>query len=376
MYPTPNPQTDYAVYIHVPFCRKRCPYCDFYLRTDANRRLNPFIEELPTEWRQRLKHPIFADGKPYSLFFGGGTPSILTTEIVGQWITEWRNLGLPESAEITLEANPEDFAKFSAFCQAGINRLSIGCQSLDDGELKELGRTHTSNDIHVAYETARSSGFASISLDFIYALPFGSEKGWKDTLTEAITMSPDHISCYALTVEEGTSYGQRWKRGEFTLPTEDAIERQLQLTFELLEPAGYDRYELSNFAHPGHESKHNLAYWTGRPYLACGPSAHGYDGVGRYANISDVDKWRDLILADKLPDVGWETLTPEQHRIETIAMQLRLKTGLQFDNPLLQIEQSKVDQVVHAGWGVLSGSRLQLTSSGLAREAAITRFLL
>ncbi len=375
MYALNHDQPHYAVYLHIPFCRKRCPYCDFYLRTDGAKQLDAFCTKLPQEWRLRRQHPAFRDRAPFTLYFGGGTPSLLDPAIVAEWIAEWRCYGLTDTAEITLEANPEDRDKFTAFRAAGINRLSLGVQSFQVDELKQLGRAHTPRDAALAVDAARDAGFASVSCDLIYALPFGSEANWIDTLRQAVALEFDHISCYSLIVEPGSAYWQRFLREEFALPEETLTERQLQLSFELLGNANYSRYELSNFAKPGHASQHNLAYWTGIPYLACGPSAHGYDGVARYANRSDLQQW-SAALPDAVCDSGWEPISDEQHRIETIAMSLRLSTGLDLSGCEFSVDPERVEKIVAQGWGVVNDRRLILTTAGLVRENAITQFLL
>ena len=375
MFSIQSPGAGFGVYVHVPFCTRKCPYCDFYVRTDIHRQLTSYEELLPQEWElQRVQWGF--SGIPLTLYFGGGTPSLLSPATIRRWVDYWKRLGLPDEAEITLEANPDDADRFADFASAGINRISIGCQSFVDTDLVQLGRTHRAIDNKKAVEAARGAGFQSVSIDLIFALPFSSLPNWHHTLADAIALAPDHISAYSLIVDPGSAFWSRKQRGQFSEADEYRVDREMNMTFELLDTAGYDRYEVSNFAKPGHESRHNRSYWTGVPYLGSGPAAHGYTGNVRYANPSDLFQWKSMLEQGVLPHSFQETVSSEQHRTETITLGLRLKRGLFLSDPMVPVSPNLVKQVVDAGWGVVEGERLVLTTEGLIREQAISRLLI
>jgi oxygen-independent coproporphyrinogen-3 oxidase len=266
-----------ALYVHIPFCETKCPYCDF--NTYAG------IEALMPAYVDALAHEIAGWGKVLgapplrSVFFGGGTPSYLPTRDLTRLMHAVRSaFDLPDEAEVTVEANPGDTVRerLQSMRRAGFNRISIGVQSLDDNELRLLGRRHDADQAMQAVAAAREAGFANVSLDLIFGLPRQLVSSWEHTLREAIALAPDHLSAYALTLEGGTPMEVDVRLGRLADPDPDIGAEMYRLTQELLAGAGYAQYEISNWARPGRESTHNLAYWRSESYLGVGPGAHSY----------------------------------------------------------------------------------------------------
>jgi oxygen-independent coproporphyrinogen-3 oxidase len=263
-----------------------------------------------------------------SLFFGGGTPSLLPPEAIGAVIeTARRGLGLREDAEVTLEANPEglDAGRLRAFRAAGVTRLSLGVQSLDDAVLRRLGRTHTADDARAAYRAARGAGFDDVSVDLLLGCSGQDLRAFTRTLDEALAWAPDHVSAYALTLEPRTPFGRRPPAG---LPDEDVQVAQYEALVERAERAGLPRYEISNFARPGRRSRHNLGYWRREDYLGLGPGAHGALGALRYATGRSEPRWRAAILSGRWGIETWEHLTERQVGAERLVLGLRLAEGV------------------------------------------------
>jgi oxygen-independent coproporphyrinogen-3 oxidase len=263
-----------------------------------------------------------------SLFFGGGTPSLLPPEAIAAVLADARQgLGLTPDAEVTLEANPEglDADRLRAFRAAGVTRLSLGVQALDDALLRRLGRTHSAADAGAAYRAARAAGFDDVSVDLLYACP-GQDLGtWERTLDEALAWAPDHLSAYALTLEPATPFGRRPPGG---LPDEDLQVAQFEALVERTARAGLARYEISNFARSGRRSRHNLGYWRREDYVGLGPGAHGALGAFRYWTRRSEPRWRAAVLAGGLPVDGWERLSERQVAAERIVLGLRLAEGI------------------------------------------------
>ncbi|HEY9537310.1 MAG TPA: radical SAM family heme chaperone HemW, partial [Kiloniellaceae bacterium] len=278
----PQDRAGFGVYLHWPFCRSKCPYCDF------NSHVRESIDQ--ARWRAALlsdlEHAAAKSGprRVSSVFFGGGTPSLMPAETVAAALEKIAALwGLPAGTEVTLEANPTsaEAARFAAFARAGVNRLSLGVQALDDAALKFLGRQHSAAEALAALGLARSA-FPRISFDLIYARPGQGTRSWRDELAEALALQPEHISLYQLTIEEGTAFHGAWRRGELVLPEQEAAATLYEATALHLAEAGLPAYEISNHARPGGECRHNLTYWRYGDYVGIGPGAHGrlsWDGA-------------------------------------------------------------------------------------------------
>ncbi|MCK5148551.1 radical SAM family heme chaperone HemW [bacterium] len=356
--------TQTGIYIHIPFCRVRCHYCDFYSHGDALGSIPMYVDAVCREinlYAGRINPAIIT-----SIYLGGGTPSLLSIRQIHMILHEIKTrFRCEENPEISIEANPGtiDAEYLTQLSLQGINRLSLGIQSFCDRELTMLGRIHSADEAREAFQSARSAGFKQIGIDLIYGLPGQNVDQWQRSLKEAIALSPEHISAYALTWNDDTETGRRIECGDLPRPEEEMLAQQYQLAVTMLENAGYEHYEVSNFARSGCRARHNAAYWTGRPYLGLGASAHGYLPPVRYWNISDIDQYVHAIKDEKLPLAGSEELRPDQERIEQIALGLRTSEGISR-----QLVSGNIDQVetfIEAGWLKEQGTNLIPTSSGM-----------
>ena len=339
--------TGISLYLHVPFCQTKCPYCDFNTYQGIEGLMSPYVEALVAElgaWGRALGRPPVN-----TVFFGGGTPSYLPDGDLGRIVEAIEQaFGIRPDAEITVEANPGDLtpAKAASLLNQGINRVSIGVQSLDNDLLNLLGRRHDADGAMAAFRTVRDAGFDNVNLDLIYGLPRQSLVQWQDTLLRLSELEPTHISLYALTVEEGTPLHRWVERGEVPHPDADLAADMYQYARELLGERGYHHYEISNWSRPGLPSRHNLAYWRNLPYLGVGPGAHSCLGGYRFW---DMDPPRGYIAAAKEwaaqvtgpvsgisdewldgvgPVGGYESISPDLAAAETMFLGLRLLDGL------------------------------------------------
>ena len=329
-----------GLYVHVPFCKTKCPYCDFFSVIDET--LIPvYLAALDVEVRlYRDQFPVFD-----SLFIGGGTPSWLgDAALTGIMKNLRRHFVFAPDTEITIEANPDDITpgKLRLFRELGINRLSLGVQSFDEAELRLLGRRHTARQTLAAVDLIRAAGFTNLGLDLMYGLPGQSPDAWLKTLETALSLAPEHLSCYQLTVMTGetpalrTPMARQMARGELTLPDEEIQREFFFLTANFLTARGYLHYEVANFARQEsqagslcyHVCRHNLKYWTRTPYLGLGPGAHSFDGCRRWWNVSSVESYASSLNAGQPPVAEVETLTPEQIRLETLALGFRTREGV------------------------------------------------
>jgi oxygen-independent coproporphyrinogen-3 oxidase len=357
------------VYVHVPFCARRCAYCDFSIAVRKTVPVDEYIGGLERELDIRFR--AAASWVIDTLYFGGGTPSRLGAEGVRRAIVAIRNYAaLASDAEVTLEANPEDVTPEAAavWRDAGVNRLSIGSQSFDDEVLRWMHRTHDASAIGRAFESARGAGIENISLDLIFALPASIERSWESDVAKALALEPSHVSLYGLTVEPHTPLGRWRSRGELDEAPEERYEREFLHAHDAMAAAGLEHYEVSNFGRPGLRSRHNSAYWSGAPYAGVGPSAHEFDGVARRWNRSAYVDWLRALGSNRDPIDQSETLTDENKIAEGAYLGLRTLGGLQ----LSEAEIERARPWVEAGWArLVDGSRLQLTPLGWLRLDAL-----
>ena len=286
------------LYLHVPFCKQACSYCDFHFSTVLkNRRavVEAMHKELVTRRAELPPTPV------QTIYFGGGTPSLLTAEELTAFFQTFVDLGYltddPTKMEITLEANPDDLTeeKLAVLAASPVNRLSIGIQSFDEGDLRFMNRAHSAAEARVAVDRARTFGFRDFSIDLIYGGQTTTDEIWQRNLEIATGLGVNHISSYALTVEPGTALGHQVAKGRVPDTDDDRFARQFNILVDHLAAAGYEHYEISNFALPGHRSRHNTGYWTGQPYLGIGPGAHGFDGhATRRWNVSNNARYAKL----------------------------------------------------------------------------------
>lgn len=357
------------LYVHVPFCGRRCTYCDFAIAVRRTVPVADYLEgiakELALRFGQRRNWPL------ETLYLGGGTPSKLGGAGVARLLDVVRkHADLAPDAEVTLEANPEDVtaAAVHEWRAAGVNRLSIGAQSFDPAVLDWMHRTHGEAQTVEAIALARGAGIDNISLDLIFALPTNLERSWPADVARVLNLAPAHISLYGLTIEPGTPFGRRVARGELEECSEESYEREFLHAHGALCAAGYEHYEVSNFARPGARARHNSAYWLGAAYGGIGPSAHGFDGRTRSWNVSAYEQWLERIRSGVVPIEGKERLTPENELAEQVYLGLRTSAGV----ALRTGEAERIGQWFEAGWATLSGvDQLTLTGSGWLRLDAL-----
>jgi oxygen-independent coproporphyrinogen-3 oxidase len=353
------------VYVHVPFCVRRCSYCDFSI---AVRKHIPAAEYVDTVGRELESAHL--DAKLETIYLGGGTPSLLPAEAIQALLFRIPHSDL--DTEITLEANPEDVtdAAVRSWRSAGVNRISLGAQSFDDGVLKWMHRSHDAARIGDAVRTLRDAGIENISLDLIFALPDELQRDWNRDLDSAITLRPTHVSLYGLTVEERTPLDRWISRGATKLPADDRYAEEYLAAHTRLNADGYQFYEVSNASRDGFRSRHNSAYWSGRPYVGLGPAAHSFDGLARRWNLRAWEAYRRAIAAGRSVVESEEVLTPEQQELERIYLALRTSDGLALTaryRPLPPLTADWLEQ----GWLVEQGDRLRCTAEGWLRLDAL-----
>ncbi|HIJ95579.1 MAG TPA: radical SAM family heme chaperone HemW [Desulfuromonadales bacterium] len=340
------------LYIHVPFCHKKCSYCAFASRPPQDGELEAYHTLLQQELNAVAGRGI-TGGTLDSIYFGGGTPSLLQPEQVAHVLVSVRDLfSLVEAAEITLEANPGtiDALRLLALHDTGVNRISLGVQSLDDRFLAILGRIHNARQARQAYGDIRQAGFENVSIDLMYALPGQSLDSWRSDLLAAVDLEPEHISVYGLTLEEGTDLARRYDEGALELPDEDLSADMFELADDLLTQAGFEHYEISSYARPGFRSRHNSGYWQRDGYLGIGVGAHSLlrDGYGlRCGNPATLEEYsRQVTLGSQQP-VDVQYLSREDAMAEYMFLGLRLIDG---------IKPGRFEQEFHANWDAHYGT--------------------
>jgi oxygen-independent coproporphyrinogen-3 oxidase len=363
-----------GVYVHVPFCRVRCPYCDFAVRPDRPNEAPAFVDGVIAEAERRGSR-VAPDGRPWgSLFLGGGTPSRLLPDTftrLAQGLDA--RLTFAVGSERTLEANPEDLdaARLEAWRGAGVNRLSIGAQSLFDDELARLGRTHSAAAVSEGVERARAHGFASVSVDLMYAFPGHTLERWRESLERALALEPDHVSAYAFTPEKGTAMGERVLRGKLARPGEDDEASCFTMARDVLEAAGFRHYEISNFARPGHVTRHHVNYWRRGDYLGLGPSAVSFLDGRRTTAPRDLVRW----LAGDPREVD----DARPHALfEAAFLGLRLDAGMRFrdagqglDAAEVALWRAAAEPLVVAAWLAPTEDGFRVPRAERARTDAI-----
>jgi len=316
------------IYLHIPFCARICPYCAFYKERGDSSQTERFCEALLRELDERRNK---LDLKLETIFIGGGTPTALTTKQLGCLLGGLRDrLDLSGLKEWTVEANPGSVSprKAELLRSMGVSRISLGVQSWDVELLKLLGREHDVLQAEESFRILREAGFNNLNIDLMFGLPGQTKKQWESTVEKTIVLGPEHISTYCLTYEEDTEFFARQQRGEFQEdPDSDALS--LETAMRLLEGAGFEHYEISNYAQEGYASSHNRGYWAGEDYLGIGPSAFSTIGFERYQNVCDYRRYSDLVLAGDSPISSSEALTVEMKRGERIALALRTGLGIQ-----------------------------------------------
>ncbi|MDQ3328667.1 MAG: radical SAM family heme chaperone HemW [Chloroflexota bacterium] len=362
-------RADAGLYVHIPFCRSKCVYCDFNCYAGQNHLIAPYVAALCRE----LELYGERNWRATTLYLGGGTPSLLSPEQVAAIVHTARTALEFRSGEVTLEANPGsvDEEYFLAVLGAGVNRVSIGIQSFRDADLKRLARHHSVSDAVQAFASARAAGVPDISLDLIYGLPDQSLANWRENLDRAMDLAPEHVSLYGLVVEEGTPMARMVARGKMPAPDDDLMADMYELAHEVITCAGLVRYEVSNWALPGHEARHNLVYWNNLPYIGAGAGAHGYLYGGRYSNELLPAHYIRRLEQGCLSEVEREPITPALEQAETLILGLRLDAGVsttkfegRYGVDLKTRYGAVVAEMEHLGLLAWRGKRLHLTETG------------
>jgi len=361
-----------GVYIHIPFCEQRCFYCAFTVATTAESTYEPYVDRLIRE----IRISGFAE-EPSSLYLGGGTPSIISSDLLSRVLALFSEL----HCEVSIEVNPGTVSpeKLRRYREIGINRLSLGAQSLENEDLERAGRIHRSNAVFEDFAMMPRLGFDNISLDLIAGLPQQRLEVWRRNLAGVVQLRPEHISIYMLDQEERSAWGKHTPSAtaddDFVIFYEEASAQ--------LEAAGYRQYEISNWAMPGAECRHNLGYWTGVPYRGFGVGAHSYDGTQRFWNTSSLTEYAERIDAGRLPVSGCEILSPQMRIEEAFLLGLRQTAGfdvrvaakkLKLEIPTQWI--SRVHDLQQAGLVDFDGTVLKLTSNGRLLASSVTEELL
>ncbi len=345
-----------SLYFHIPFCTKKCPYCHFYVIPNQPRYHDVLKEGLALEWA--MQKPLIEGKKIVSIYFGGGTPTLFGAQAIGE-VLSW--IG-PVDAEITVEANPEDgtLELFTALKAVGVNRISLGVQSLDDRSLMTLERTHSAQKARQAIFNAHNAGIENISIDLMYDLPDQTESSWCYTLDQLKDLPITHLSLYNLTIEPHTSFSKR----TLTLPKPEESLRFLHKAMETMQNLGFDRYEISAFAKPGKQSRHNLGYWTYRPFLGFGPSAFSYWEGERFQNMANLQRYTKTLKEGNSPISFREKLPYPQNFKEQLSVGLRLKEGFKLPAEIPAETTEAIEKLIQTGFLDQSGDVVKLTERG------------
>lgn len=372
------------LYLHIPYCRKACHYCDFHFSTNLSTReslVDAMIREIA------LRKDYLPQKNLSTIYFGGGTPSVLTAEELDRLLSEIaRHFSVDEAAEITLEANPDDLDAQTLLNlhQAGINRLSIGIQTFDNEMLRYLNRIHTGEESEIVVKRAQDTGIRNLSLDLMYALPAPDHTLLERDLEKITSLGVSHLSAYCLTIEPRTAFGKWVETRKMAPIDEDFAAEQFEITVNTLADAGYEQYEISNFARDDQFSRHNTAYWQRRPYLGIGPGAHSYDGQRtRQFNVSNNNQYIESLRRNEIPATV-EELRPEDQANEYLLTGLRTRWGCDLDlldrlsdGSFRELRRSQVKELLSRGWLQLTDNTLFLTPAGklFADRAATELFL-
>lgn len=367
-----------GIYIHIPFCKSRCRYCDFYSTTMLDKR-EEYVRAVLEEARIRQS---YLDNKTvHTIYFGGGTPSQLSVTEIATILHRLKELFQPaDEMEITIEANPCDLTTdyLTRLILVGINRLSIGIQSFDDKRLKLLGRRHMATQAIQAFNQARAAGFTNISIDLIYGIPEQSISDWKQELLQAIELNPEHISTYCLSYEQGTPLTEMLVNNKITAVDDETENEMYAVLTNTLINYGYEQYEVSNFAKPNYHSRHNSSYWNGTAYLGLGAGAHSYNGKSRQWNQSDLDEYIAQVKSGNIK-AETEYLTQTDIYNERVMLGLRTINGIdlsQFSETEKAYCLKQAQQFINSGQLLLTTNRLQATMPAINILNLITQHLM
>ena len=362
----------WGVYVHIPFCRSKCQYCDFASYAGREEMREAYVDALGTEMLVRGQEMALKHGRPETVYVGGGTPTALNVEQLSSVVALIKSV-FGTAAEFTMEVNPGtvDGDLLKKLHEWGVNRLSIGIQSFDNNLLKRLGRIHTAEQAEEAVKLARAAGFDNLSLDLMYGLPGQTMEDLQKSVKKALSLQPEHISIYGLQVEEGTPFYRDQQAGTLNLPDSEVTDDMYDYLTEYLPGQGYRRYEISNYAKPGKESRHNLSYWQDVPYLGLGAAAHSYMDGMRLENVADLDEYISTIKSGRLP-LRSEEDPSEQHHMEEFAfLALRTAKGIDkkkfkdiFGKELRSVYGKKINRLVRQGLLKETKKNIALTKEG------------
>ena len=376
------------LYFYIPFCVRKCGYCAFNSQELLENDLDGYVALLLEEMRLTAGVTV-SSHELDSIYFGGGTPSLLDARQLSRLIQETRKLFiLNRDCEITLEANPGtvDRGSLAAFRSVGVSRLSLGVQSFDDNFLDCLGRVHNANLAVATFDNARKAGFTNIGIDMMYSLPEQNINQWQADLRQAIQLSPEHLSIYGLTIEDGTPFSHRYPDDSPGKPDDDLSADMFEVADDLLTAAGYEHYEIANYARPGYRSRHNSGYWRRDGYLGLGVGAHSFlkNGCGvRYSNVSSLDEYRETLTAGRLPHRDDRRLSGIEVMEEYMFLGLRMADGISLDEferefrcPCRGVYGSVIDELENLGLILCNEANLRLTRRGmLLSNQVFSRFL-
>jgi oxygen-independent coproporphyrinogen-3 oxidase len=358
-----------GLYLHIPFCKQACHYCDFHFSTSLRLKgdlVAAMLREL------ELRAPIWAAAPFDTVYFGGGTPSLLDAKELEQLLDAVHKLyGVVTGAEITLEANPDDLTlpKLNELYDAGINRLSIGIQSFRDEDLQGMNRAHNAQEARNCIRLAREIGFRDLTADLIYALPGLTDADWVANVDQLMAMELPHFSAYSLTVEQKTPLEALIRKGKIAAVPDDTASRQFDLLMDMAQAHGYEQYEISNFAKIGHRAVHNSAYWQNKPYLGIGPSAHSFDGEQRWWNVANNPKYVQVVAKGEFP-ASYERIDARTAYNEYVLTALRLKEGIDLQTVLQRFGEGVEQELVQAlgdcdpDWYQIEQGHIRLTRKG------------
>ncbi|GAB2690741.1 coproporphyrinogen III oxidase [Hymenobacter frigidus] len=371
-YPLVATENMAGLYLHIPFCKQACHYCDFHFSTSLGLK-SRLVEAIVREIELRRAY-LGPNATLETVYFGGGTPSLLTADELAQLFEAiHRHFVVAPQAEITLEANPDDLstAKLRELQQAGVNRLSIGLQSFYEPHLRLMNRAHTAGESTTAVRRAQDAGFENISIDLIYGVPASGHHIWEADLANAFALGVPHVSAYALTIEPGTAFGHRLQKGTFKAAPDEFVATQFEALLAAMRAHGYEQYEISNFCQPGRESRHNSNYWRGVPYLGLGPSAHSYDGQNRQATLANNPQYVAAVLERGDVPVTLDVLSATDRANEYLLTTLRTARGCDLAHlrthhglDLPATRAAYLAELQANGWATIQNEVLTLTDAG------------
>ena len=364
-----------GLYLHFPFCQRKCAYCDFYsIQTDHDL-IFDFLDAV-TQEASLYGHQISSrKSKMKTIYMGGGSPSLLRPADIQRLLQHFsRTFTISAEPEITIEVNPGTVTTelLNDYMSIGINRISIGVQSFNDDELRMMGRVHSARVAEDFVIASKQTGFKSVGVDLIYGLPNQNIETWKETLHTALNLAPHHISTYNLTWSTSTALGRKIQTGKYPRPDEKTITEMYLLTHEMLCESGYEHYEISNYAFPSHRCCHNEGYWTGQWYLGLGPSAHSFLGGKRFWNVSDVRQYMTVLSHNQLPVENREVLNEDQKNLERMTLGLRTLEGISLRR--LRGKEAKISSLIQEGLAVIKDGFISLTPKGFLLADEITLF--